>query len=381
MTLTAGLLLVGATSIVAQVPQASFKVVKTPNPNFNNGLSAVSASSPNDIWATGNATMHFDGTKWTAFPTATINGNPTTLSAGIIDISPTLAWAAGEEAISGQEPVQVIEQWKGTQWSEFPSVQFAAGDQATFYGMASTSANDVWVVGNLLSDGLENLNFLFEHWNGKKWTATSILTDDAFLLAISADSTKDAWAVGFNGPENDSSQTLAMHWNGKTWSPVATPSVGSGANQFNAVQAVAPNDAWAVGFSTPEPPPQQVATLTLIEHYDGNAWSVVPSPNRGPTTIYESNRLYGVTAVSANDVWAFGSYSLADGSGQQHTLLEHWDGTQWTIVPSPNPHTDKSFTSDLLNAGVLAASGDLWLVGDEDEPPNGGSLAIHTAAP
>ena len=45
-----------------------FKVVPTPNENFNNALFAASASSANDIWAVGDSTIHFDGTKWTAFP-------------------------------------------------------------------------------------------------------------------------------------------------------------------------------------------------------------------------------------------------------------------------------------------------------------------------
>ena len=45
--------------------------------------------------------------------------------------------------------------------------------------------------------------------------------------------------------------------------------------------ALAPNDAWAVGFSTPVAPPKQAATLTLIEHFDGTSWAVVPSPNVG----------------------------------------------------------------------------------------------------
>ena len=380
LALTAALLIIGGPASVGQVPQTTFKVVKTPNPNFNNRLNAISASSANDIWASGEATMHFNGTKWTAFPTATIKGNPTTLDGGVIDISPTLAWGTGEEAISGQEPVQVIEQWNGTQWSEYPSPQFGT-DPAHFFAMAATSASDVWVIGDLLTDDQQFLNFLFEHWDGTSWTATSILSGDAFLFGISADATNDAWAVGFQGPENDNSQTLAMHWDGANWNPVATPNVGSGANQFNAVQALAPNDVWAVGFSTPVAPPQQAATLTLIEHFDGNSWKVMKSPNVGPKSIYESNRLYGVTAVSATDVWAFGSYSLADGSGQQHTLLEHWDGTKWTRVTSPNPHTDQSFTSDILVGGIFASPGNLWIVGDEDEPPNGGSLAIHSTNP
>ena len=50
-----------------------FKVVPTPNGHpkpFQNDLHSVSASSTNDIWAVGQTAIHFDGTKWTAFPVA-----------------------------------------------------------------------------------------------------------------------------------------------------------------------------------------------------------------------------------------------------------------------------------------------------------------------
>ena len=129
-------------------------------------------------------------------------------------------------------------------------------------------------------------------------------------------------------------------------------------------------------------PPKGAATLTLIEHWDGTSWSVVTSPNVGPANSFQSNKLYGITAVSPTDIWAFGSYFAASGSGHQITLLEHWDGNSWTIQPSPNP-TKGGFLSDILMAGVVLPGGDLWIVGDEDEAPNDDTLAIHstTAAP
>jgi hypothetical protein len=68
------------------------------------------------------------------------------------------------------------------------------------------------------------------------------------------------------------------------------------------VVALAPDNAWAVGYSTPGLAGQS-ATLTLILHWDGTTWSIVPSPNVGPNT----NRLLGITANSADDIYAFGS--------------------------------------------------------------------------
>jgi hypothetical protein len=286
--LFAALAVISSVPLQAQMDATSiFQVVPTPNENFDSGLIAASASSPKDIWAVGQSTIHFDGSKWTAFPAPMIKGDNTSKLGGVVDISPTLAWAGGIVNIGEANPGQVLEQWNGTKWSVIPGPHFASGDQPSIYAMTHTSADDVWAIGSLLSGDGTLLSFLFEHWNGTTWTQTNSISGDAFLIAASADAKNDAWAVGFSGPENDLSQTLAMHWNGQDWAQVPTPSVGSGANQLNAVQALAPNNVWAVGFSTPEPPPQEVATLTLIEHYDGTSWSVVPSPNVGPNSIFQ----------------------------------------------------------------------------------------------
>jgi hypothetical protein len=351
---------------------STFEVVSIPNQNPNSEVLAASSSSANDIWAVGQSTIHFDGTTWTAFAAPMIKGDNNSFLQGVVAISPTLAWAAGN-VTDGVHQGQVIEQWNGTKWSLFPGPQFGKREQANVFAMTSSSASDVWAIGNLanLSTGL--VSSLFEHWNGRAWTATTVESNNQFLFGASADAANDAWAVGFNGSENI--ETSAMHWDGTKWKSVATPNVGEGTNKLNAVLALAPNDVWAVGYSTPVAPPKQAATLTLIEHFDGSSWVVVPSPNVGPDSPNQSNRLLGLTANSANDIWAFGSYFAADGSGHQMTLLLHWDGTSWTVASSPSP-AKGGFSCDLLWAGVVPSPGNLWLLGSVHD----GTLAIHMTA-
>jgi hypothetical protein len=347
--------------------QSIFQVVPTPNENFNNGLFAVSASSPGDIWAVGQSTIHFDGATWTAFPAPLINGENISFLQGVADISPTEAWAVGN-VTEGPETGPVIERWNGTEWNLFPSPSFnAPGDQASLFAVTAISANDIWAVGNVAIDGL-GAN-LFEHWDGTAWTPTTVAIGGT-LIAASSDATNDVWAVGFSGPSGIEGETLVAHYNGTIWQSVPSPNVGANST-FNAVVALAPNNVWAVGSSVAV---AHDPTLTLIEHYDGSQWSVVPSPNVGPNSANQSNRLFGITAVSPTDIWAFGSFFAADGSGNQMTLLLHWNGTAWSIAPSPNP-TNESFLADVLFAGV-ASQGNLWIVGSEDAT---GTLAIHTA--
>src|SRR5207249_2051684 len=56
---------------------------------------------------------------------------------------------------------------------------------------------------------------------------------------------------------------------------------------------------------------------TLTEHWDGSSWTRVPSPNPGPG----NNELYAVAAVATNDIWAVGSSY----GGLRQTLIEHWN--------------------------------------------------------
>jgi hypothetical protein len=86
---------------------STFEVIPTPNQNRSSELFAASASSPKDIWAVGQSTIHFDGTTWTAFPAPMIKGDNNSFLQGVVAISPTLAWAAGN-VTDGAHPGQVL---------------------------------------------------------------------------------------------------------------------------------------------------------------------------------------------------------------------------------------------------------------------------------
>jgi S-layer homology domain len=165
----------------------------------------------------------------------------------------------------------------------------------------------------------------------------------------------DSWTVGvYSGSTGQGpTQTLTEHWNGNTWSIVPSPNVGTGNNALSSVAGVATNDVWAVGFYSIG----DGLTQTLIEHWNGTSWSVVPSPNAGT----ENNVLHAVAAVRADDVWAVGEYMWGG------TLFEHWDGSAWRIEPTSDPLT--------LYGVAAAASSDVWAVGAAG--PIGRTLIEH----
>ena len=152
-----------------------------------------------------------------------------------------------------------------------------------------------------------------------------------------------------------------------SWQKAFSPNVtGTNAvsNQLLGVAAVSDNDVWTVGWAQDPVGPTYVRR-TLIQRFDGAVWSIVESPN--PLTHVQST-LYSVSAASTNDVWAVGSSH--NGSLPSRTLIEHWDGTQWSIVTSPNPDTAQ--LNELRGVAALSAN-DAWAVGyrggTHSEPP------------
>jgi hypothetical protein len=351
-------------------PTSIFTVVPTPNGHpkpFQNDLHSVSASSASDIWAVGQTAIHFDGSKWTAFSVPDIHGDNTSRLGGVVDFAPNNVWTVGIINIGLGNTNQVIEHFDGTKWSLSPGPKFQPSDEPSLESVTAVSPGDMWAAGFILTDDYSALFPLFEHYDGTSWTAFETTYSDAFVYGVSADATNDVWAVGSVAEY----QTFTEHYDGNTWSVVPSPSPGAGFNILFGVVALAPNNVWAAGYFT-----EQVNSTrpdkTLIEHWDGTSWKIVPSPNIGPHSVYQSNELWGITAVSANDIWVFGAFFAADGSEQQSTLVMHWTGTGWTIVPSPDP-TNSSFRADILFGGTVIPTGDLWIVGNEF----GSTLAIN----
>src|SRR5262249_18000647 len=111
--------------------------------------------------------------------------------------------------------------------------------------------------------------------------------------------------------------------------PLARPSTGGSGLYGVAVRG--PWDASALGVARSARGSQ---APSLILHWDGARWTQVPSPNPGSV----QDLLFGVAATSASNAWAVG-FSESGGADSDQTLIERWDGSSWTQVPSPNPGT------------------------------------------
>ncbi len=106
---------------------------------------------------------------------------------------------------------------------------------------------------------------------------------------------------------------------------------------------------WAVGGCYTATP--------LIEHRSsGEPWAVVPAPAQEGSTDSE---LVRIAAISRDDVWAVGWMRVGSRPSIYATLVEHWDGTSWTQVPSPSPGN----RLNILSSIVAASPNQLWAVG------------------
>ena len=186
-------------------------------------------------------------------------------------------------------------------------------------------------------------------------------TQGTELNGVAVLSACDAWAVGLqsDGPADDPDKSLIERWDGTSWTVVPSPDPGSARNELAGVRAVSPSNVWAVGFfdnggGRPR---------TLIVHWDGKAWTRVPSPN-----LSDSDGLTSVRFVSAKNGWAVGSFN----DGTDHTLTLHWNGKAWKRVPSPS-----FLLNSVLTAVSVVSARNVWAVGQASSRTQEKTLILH----
>src|SRR6266568_2042618 len=183
-------------------------------------------------------------------------------------------------------------------------------------------------------------------------------TSGSELDGVAVVSASDIWAVGsyFNLTLN-SSQTLVEHWNGSNWQVVPSPNAGIDNNDLHGVAVELSGNAWAVGSYFD---PRTGSSRTLIERWNGSNWNIMPSPNVGKG----DNRLSDVTVDLSGNAWAVGDY--ADPNNLLQTLVEHWNGIGWQVVPSANPGASNSLLLGVDGGGIFSpvrVVSRVWAVG------------------
>jgi hypothetical protein len=336
----------------------------------------------------------------------TPNGNDTLT--GAVATSAADAWAAGYYTNS-QGAHSLLERWDGAEWSLAPA-PIPAGNRDQLSGMSATSSRNVWAVGTYYDPAASQYKTLIDHYDGTAWSVISspnVGSGNNSLAAVSAVARDDAWAVGeFTDESTKQTQTLAEHWNGSVWTVIPspnegtannvmlgvaafgpldvytagtwavarrkemdlhaqgahfngswtfhdTPVMGSGSSPFNAIVAVKRDDIWGIGNWF-----DGTYFQSLAEHWDGTSWSIVSSPDYGGSEGSGDNTvMLGAAAVNTDDVWAVGAYFNFQ-NFQTYTM--QWNGSAWTAVASPNWGNG---SNALFAAAPIPGTNDIWAVG------------------
>jgi Phosphoesterase family len=275
-------------------------------------------------------------------------------STGIPALPPPFKFPTSSDTISAQGAGKsaAAASLSGAGWTVVPSYSFGSRDNI-LAGVSAASKSDAWAVGAYYPSSSNVLATLAEHFDGTRWTAfplANLGVQQNVLQAVSMPSPGSAWAVGFYESGKFQQRTLVEHFDGRIWSVVPSPSPGALQNILYGVSAITNSDVWAVGG-------QQDATglwHTLTEHWNGSTWSVVKAVDEG----VNGNQFYAVKAVASNNVYAVGQ---AAGNGfPSQALIEHWNGKTWSVVSSP------ADAASVLPLGVTTTASSLRVVGEQE---------------
>jgi hypothetical protein len=238
-------------------------------------------------------------------------------------------------------------------WKLVPGTADVPGNNDYLNGVADYFRTDLWAVGYTINSS-GTVQTLAESWDSHtlKWSVypTPNPGVNNVLNGLISTASNDFWAVGdsYTAGPTTDSQTLVEEWNNYNKGWYIVPSPNVGT--YNTLNALAqiPNSSNIWAVGSS-------SLGSLIEEWNGTSWSVIPSPNPTGTSI----TLNAISALTATQAWAVGNY--VDSDGQTQTLIEKWNGTAWKIIPSPNV---SGATSNVLN-GLSRTNGAkyLWAVG------------------
>ncbi len=285
-------------------------------------------------------------------------------------------------------------------WGQVPSADRGT-KQNELAGLAVVGGDDIWAVGRYNSGRFPTVtgrDTLALHWDGAAWVVVRTPNPtwagaDFFTLEdAAAVSSTEVWSVGYAEDfASLKSTTLVERWTGSAWTIVPSPNPG-GANLPNELFAVAPaasNDVWAVGeagypqgslilrwngsrwrpvrngcraplngVDVVSPTDVWAVGSATTCHFDGSTWSVIPSPQPRPQYNEIAYVLEDVSAVGPDDVWASGYRVIEQGEYLDDvSIVEHWDGTSWTLTTA--------VAGQSLNGVEALAGDDVWAVGTD----------------
>ncbi|MBW8487704.1 hypothetical protein [Actinomadura parmotrematis] len=228
---------------------------------------------------------------------------------------------------------------------------FVPGGKLT--GVAAAAPDDAWAVGAYYRVGSTVFDYpqaVMQRWTGSGWQGRPIPGQvlHTTLDAVAAVSPSDAWAVGGQSDLNGLNHPYFIHWNGTAWSEARPPDWEGGSASGGSVDAAGPGDVWVSN------------SLGHVWHLTGGTWR---------TTDVRLGFEFQTTRIRAagTGAWVAGRHQHWDGTWSSYPDTARWDGTAWVEHPVA-VWPDTATVRDVLPV----ASGDVWAVGrtaDGDDTP------------
>ena len=340
-------------SVVSQPPESLLTKTTATAGGKGMGIGANGQHSYSARW---------DGSQWREVSVPeTQYGDALNDTSGAADGS---AWAVGfQRDAAGRQAGGEILHWSGGQWSQVDG----SADVSSYDDVSSDAPGDAWVTGGSDSEHWDGTAFhqvrnpfqrtqgviddvaafapddawmvgsfsgaagqvtIFAHYDGTKWNIQRKIgrARSSSTADVSATSPSDVWSVGSTSTTFLHAHSRISHFDGTTWQPVGHPDPGKFSTSLLGDDARTADDAWAVGSRSDS----EYTARTLIEHWDGSSWSTVPSRSLD----VDQSWLTGVSADTATDAWAVGQSETRYGQ-EQNAIAEHWDGNAWALVPVP----------------------------------------------
>lgn len=320
---------------------SGWKVQSTPNPigAQGGGLDNVSCSSATSCIAVGSfftsgevetaLALRWDGTAWKLQPVRIPTGTQDSFLEGISCTSPTACTAVGMYDNSTGNAQALIERWNGTSWKLQSSPNPTTAQDTVLHAVSCTTPTACTAVGAYSNSSFPHIEFA-EAWNGSSWSLQDVpfFSKEALFHGVSCTSPSACTAVGYYFA-NAGQLALTDRWDGSNWNYQHNPSVtGAQLTSLGAVSCASSTACTGVGSYVDS----TNHAKTLAEAWNGNSWSIAPTPN---ATGQTASALRGVSCSSTTACTAVGQSTNTNGGFTFHSLVERWNGTAWKVQVAP----------------------------------------------
>ena len=328
-----------ATTLAERWNGTSWSLQATPNPSQGGGeLLSVSCASASACTATGNSTnssgvsvtlaAQWNGASWSLKPTPSPAGSPFSYLNSVACTSPSACTAVGAYQTSSGAFRTLAARWNGNAWHRQATP--SPTGSSVLIGVACASGTACTAVG--YTPAAQTPAAVAEGWNGSAWAVEAAVSPpgaaSSNFNAVSCIAPSACIAVGGTTSRTRAQVSLAERWDGHSWriQPIRSPAVGG--NLFG-VSCTSASACTAVGASDPFTPNAK----TLAERWNGTRWSIQATPNPAGAVV---TALLGVSCTSRSSCMAAGTEFNSSGA-PVGIFSERWDGVRWHLQTAPMP--------------------------------------------